>query len=96
MDRVFFSIGPITIYWYSITMLLAVLTGIYLAIRESKKQGMESFVSDLITYVIIFGIIGARLYYVAFEWDAYKDNLLEILNTRKGNWKWPRRKRFKN
>ena len=79
MDRIFFSIGPITIYWYSVTMLLAVLTGIYLAIKESKKQNMYNFLSDLITYIIIFGIIGARIYYVIFNFDNYKNNLLSIL-----------------
>lgn len=84
MDRVLFSIGPITIYWYSVTMLLAVLTGIYFAIRESKKQGMESFISDLVTYLIVFGIIGARLYYVIFNFDSYKNNLLDIFKIWEG------------
>ena len=54
MNRVLFNIGPITIYWYSVTMLLAVLTGMYLSLRESKKQNMYSFISDLVTYIIIF------------------------------------------
>ena len=61
MDRIFFSIGPITIYWYSLLMLVAVLTAIYLSLKESKREGLYPFVSDLITNVIIFGIIGARL-----------------------------------
>lgn len=84
MDRVFFSLGPITIYWYSVTMLLAVSTGIYLAIKESKKQGMSAFISDLITYIIIFGIIGARLYYVIFNFDNYKYDLLSIFKIWEG------------
>ena len=84
MDRILFSLGPITIYWYSVTMLLAVLTGIYLSLKESKKQGMYSFVSDLITYVIIFGIIGARLYYVVFNFDTYKYDLLSIFKIWEG------------
>ena len=84
MDRILFSIGPITIYWYSVTMLLAVLSGIYLAIRESKKQGMESFISDLTTYLIVFGIIGARLYYVVFNFDNYKHDLLSIFEIWEG------------
>ena len=78
MDRILLEIGGITIYWYSVTMLLAVLTGIYLAINESKKQNMYSFISDLITYAIIFGIIGARIYYVIFNFDAYKNDLISI------------------
>ena len=84
MNREFFSIGPITIYWYSVTMLLAVLTGIYLALKESKKVNMHSFISDLITYVIIFGIVGARLYYVIFNFESYKHNLLSIFTVWQG------------
>ncbi|MBQ2872531.1 MAG: prolipoprotein diacylglyceryl transferase [Bacilli bacterium] len=84
MDRVLFSIGPITIYWYSIIMLIAVLVGIFLSIKESKKEALESFVSDLITYIIVFGIIGARLYYVIFNFDNYKNNLLSIFKIWEG------------
>ena len=84
MNRILFEIGPITIYWYSVTMLLAVLTGIYLATKESKKQGMYSFISDLVTYIIIFGIIGARLYYVIFNFDNYKYDLLSIFEIWEG------------
>lgn len=84
MDRVFITIGPITIYWYSITMLLAVLSGIYLSMKESKKRGMESFMSDLITYVVIFGIIGARAYYVIFNFDSYRYDLVSIFKIWEG------------
>jgi len=84
MNRILFEIGPITIYWYSVTMLLAVLTGIYLATKESKKQGMYSFVSELVTYIIIFGIIGARIYYVIFNFDNYKYDLLSIFKIWEG------------
>ena len=84
MNRILFELGPITIYWYSVTMLLAVLTGIYLATKESKKQGMYSFISDLVTYIIIFGIIGARLYYVIFNFDNYKYDLLSIFKIWEG------------
>jgi len=84
MNRISFELGPITIYWYSVTMLLAVLTGIYLAIKESKKQSMYPFISDLVTYIIIFGIIGARLYYVIFNFDNYKYDLLSIFKIWEG------------
>lgn len=84
MDRILFTVGPITIYWYSVTMLLAVLTGLYISFKESKKQNMYNFLSDLIFYVIIFGIIGARTYYVIFNFDSYKNNLLSILKIWEG------------
>lgn len=84
MNRILFEFGPITIYWYSITTLLAVLSGIYLSLRESKKQGMYTFISDLIFYVIIFGIIGARTYYVIFNFEQYQSNPLSIFKIWEG------------
>ena len=84
MNRILFEIGPITIYWYSVTMLLSVLIGIYLATKESKKQGMYSFISDLVMNIIITGIIGARLYYVAFNFEYYKYDLLSIIKIWEG------------
>lgn len=84
MNRVLFTIGPITIYWYSITMLLAILTAILLAKRESKKVGLSSFIEDLIFSTIIFGIIGARAYYVIFNFSQYKNDLLSIFKIWEG------------
>lgn len=84
MNRILITIGPVSIYWYSITMLLAVLTGMYLSIKESKKVGMESYISDLFVSLIVFGIIGARLYYVIFNFDAYKNDLLSIFKIWEG------------
>ena len=84
MNRVLFEFGPITIYWYSITMLLSVLLGIYLSLKESKKHKMYDFISDLISYAIIFGIIGARLYYVIFNFEQYQKDLLSIFKIWEG------------
>jgi phosphatidylglycerol:prolipoprotein diacylglycerol transferase len=39
---------------------------------------------DVAMYGIVFGVIGARIYYVAFSWDMYKDDLKSILNLREG------------
>ena len=71
MNRILLSVGPITIYWYSVTILTAVLIGIYLAIKESKRMSMEKYTQDLVTSIIISGIIGARIYYVIFNFEAY-------------------------
>ena len=84
MNRVFLSLGPITIYWYSVTMLLAVLTGIFVAAREAKRQNQKEYLDNLLFYLIIFGIIGARLYYVIFEFDNYKYDLLSIFKVWEG------------
>ena len=84
MNNVFFSFGGITIYWYSITMLLGILTGIYIAMKEAEKQHLNDYLDNLIFYLILFGIIGARLYYVIFEFESYKYNLLDIFKVWEG------------
>ena len=84
MSRVFINVGPITIYWYSITMLLAILSGIYLADRESRKMNISSYFQDLLVPLIISGIIGARLYYVIFNFSVYKNDLLSIFKIWEG------------
>lgn len=84
MDRVLLNIGPFTIYWYSVTMLLAVTTAVYLSIIESKKMNCKEYITNLITPIIIFGIIGARLYYVIFNFNLYKDNILSIFKIWEG------------
>jgi len=61
------------------------LAGIWIAHRDAKRRGQDpEMYTDLALYGIICSIIGARLYYVIFSWDYYKDNLLEILNLRGG------------
>ena len=84
MDRVLVRLGPITIYWYSVTMLLAILTGLYLAIKEAKRQNKKEYFENLVFSLIIFGIIGARLYYVIFKFDSYKNDLLSIFKIWEG------------
>lgn len=84
MNRVFLSFGSIKIYWYSITMLLGVLAGVFLAINESKKHNLKDYIEDLIFYTIIFGIIGARLYYVIFNFEPYKNDFLSIFKIWEG------------
>lgn len=84
MNRIFFSFGGLTIYWYSITMLLGVLTGIFIATHEAKKQHQSEYFENLLFYLIIFGIIGARLYYAIFEFDKYKYDLLSIFKVWEG------------
>ena len=73
------------IAYYGIVIGLGMLAGIGMAMMEAKRTGQnqEDYL-DLAIFAIIFGIIGARIYYVVFAWDMYRDNLLEIFNTRHG------------
>ena len=79
------SVFGFEIAFYGIIIGLAILTGIFIAVAEAKRtrQNPENYY-DLAIYAVIFSIIGARLYYVAFSWDMYKDNLLSIFKLREG------------
>lgn len=79
------SVFGFEIAYYGITIGLAVIAGILLASYLAKKTGQEADTYyDLAIYAVIFAIIGARLYYVVFSWDSYKDDLLSIFNLRQG------------
>ena len=68
LNRVFLQLGPITIYWYAVFIMSGVALGLFLAIREGKKMGINSeFFYDLVTYGLPISIIGARIYYVAIH-----------------------------
>lgn len=80
MDGIALDLGFIQIYWYSICMLLAIIAGATIAYIEVKKQNISmDFFINMLFWTIIFGIIGARLYYVLFNLEYYLKNPVEIL-----------------
>ena len=73
------NIGFISIHLYSIILLIAILSASFLIIKEGKKQGdSENFWTNLIFYTVIFGILGARIYFVLFNLDYYLNSPEEI------------------
>lgn len=79
------TIGGFTIAYYGIIIALGMIGGLFLARWQAKRTGQNpELYMDFALYGIVFAIIGARLYYVAFSWDSYKDNLWRIFNIRGG------------
>ena len=79
------SVFGFEIAYYGIIIGLGMLAGIWVAQRDAKRRGQDpELYLDFALYGIIFSIIGARLYYVIFEWDYYRENLLQIFNLRAG------------
>ncbi|AEG59173.1 prolipoprotein diacylglyceryl transferase [Desulforamulus ruminis] len=71
--------GPIALRWYGVLMMVAVVLGTWLALREARRVGVKG--DDIIDLVLIcapLSWIGARLYYVVLRWDYYSQNLIEI------------------
>lgn len=80
-----FTIFGFEIALYGVIIGIGVLAGILLAARLAKVTGQNPDVYwDFAIYAVIFSIIGARIYYVIFSWDMYKDDLLSIFNIRQG------------
>ncbi len=80
LDPVLFEIFGFEIRWYSVLILLAVIIAYFLILNESKRfQISKEFIFNLMFWVLIFGILGARLYYVVFNFNYYKSNPIEIL-----------------
>jgi len=79
------SVFGFDIAYYGITIAIGMLCGIYIAMRMAKKtkQNPDTYM-DLAMVAIVCALAGARLFFVAFSWDQYKDDLLSIFNTRRG------------
>lgn len=85
IDRVAFSIFGIDIMWYAILIVTGIICGLKVAEVNSKFRGIDKEqVSNLLLYALPASIIGARIYYVAFEWQNYKGNFLSMINIREG------------
>ena len=80
-----FEIAGLPIYWYGIIIAFAFLTAVVLGIQSCKKFNLEpDNILDLVLFAAPAAIIGARLYFVIFSWDQYKDDLVRILRIRDG------------
>ena len=80
-----FSVFGFQIAFYGLIIGIGVMLGVLMAVHEAKVSGQNPDIYwDFAIYVIIFSILGARIYYVVFAWDTYKDNLLSVFNIRGG------------
>ena len=85
MNPIFLQIGNIVIYWYSVILLIAFTIGCILILKEAKKQGIpKEKLEDFMFYTIPICLIGARIYYVLFEFNYYKNYPLDIIKVWEG------------
>lgn len=80
-----FSVFGFEIAFYGVIIGIGVLLGILIAAKVAEKTGQDpDLYWDFSIYAVIFSIIGARIYYVVFAWNQYKNNLLSVFNIRQG------------
>jgi len=73
------------VYWYGVLIAAAFMIAILIALRECERFGInQDTIIDLILFELPASIIGARLYYVIFTWDEFKDDIWSVFNTRRG------------
>lgn len=80
MNPIMFQIGDFPVRWYSVLILLAFVVGYFIVKREAKRFNIKAdFIFNMLFWTLIFGVIGARIYYVIFNFASFKDNPIEIL-----------------
>lgn len=85
MNSIMLDLGFIKIYWYSFFILMGVIVGYFLAIKESNKFKIpKDYMINYFFYVLIFGLLGARIYYVIFNFIEYQNNLIDIFKIWEG------------
>lgn len=84
-DPIAFTIFNIDIMWYAIMITSGIVIGTVICCKRSPKHDLSS--DRILNFVIIcipMAIIGARLYYVIFNWSSYQGDIMKIINTRAG------------
>ncbi len=86
IDKTAFSIGRFDIQWYAVFILTGIITAAILGILEGKRFGISTDdILDGIIIIVPLSILGARLFYVIFEFEQY-DSIIDALNPFDGGW----------
>ncbi len=85
IDPVLLRLGDFELRWYSLTMLLAVVAAVLITAHLTKKKGIAAGeIQSLAVWVVISGIVGARLFHVVDRWEYYAGNPLHIFQLQQG------------
>jgi len=85
MHPILIKLGHVHIYTYGFFVALGIVAGMWIAVKEGQKSGIEKDqVMDITFYAVLSGIIGARLFYVVLNFSAFQGDLLSILKIWEG------------
>jgi len=84
-NSILFSLGPINVYWYGLTMALGLLAGLLTTIYVARWYGVvKETIVDLFFYLVILGFLGARLFFVLYELPYFFAHPLDIFKIWEG------------
>lgn len=84
MNRYILELGSFKLEWYSVLIILGAMIGITMVMKEAKRYKYSTdFVFNMLFWTIIFGIVGARIYYVLFNLELYT-NILDVFKIWEG------------
>ncbi len=85
INRTAFSVFGRNIYWYALIIVTGFILGTLFVAHNAKKKGIKTeYIWDIALYGLVFGIIGARIYYCIFDFDTIKDNFWKIFAIHEG------------
>lgn len=85
IDPVIFHLGAFGFRWYSLAIMLAVVTAVLITAHQGKKRGIATEeIYSLALWVVLAGIVGARLFHVIDQWEYYAGNPLQMLQLQQG------------
>lgn len=84
-NPILFSFGFITIYWYGLLIVLGIISALILILSLAKRFNIDSeYIWDLSFYLVLFGIIGARIYEILLEFPYYISHPNQIIKIWEG------------
>ncbi|MBI2847587.1 MAG: prolipoprotein diacylglyceryl transferase [Chloroflexi bacterium] len=85
IDPVIFHFGGFELRWYSLAIIVGIVVATLLAVREAKRKGIEADqIYSLALWVVVGGVVGARLFHVIDQWSYYASNPAQILQFQRG------------
>jgi len=85
IDPIILRLGNFELRWYSIAIMLAVASAVFIAAREAKKKGISrEHIYNLLPWVLLGGLFGARLVHVLDQWGYYAGAPLDIFKVQQG------------
>ncbi|MBI4503924.1 MAG: prolipoprotein diacylglyceryl transferase, partial [Chloroflexi bacterium] len=85
LDPVLVHLGPVALSWYGLAVAAGLAAGVWLSLREVRRKGLPTEpVGDLVLWVVVGGLVGARLLHVIDRWDLYAANPLQVLAIQNG------------